>query len=305
MDTPISLELSNTGLVTLPGGTDSPASLGVRLLVTPEQSRTRAIDVARLPLEHPLAPGRSVSVEVLVRLPYWAREGYLAWWVDSGGGEPARLSQDSQFGFRFVNRAFRNLTQERGNFLSALSERSRNFGSQTFSPQASARSAQTVGNLIGRVLDTLVFSPLWGLSHGGEKKRYPFSTPEPFWLLIFQEYGAIGLGLGLWFATSLLRRANRIAVHSIRVSDRMLWRLIPLSAVAVLVTGLFSAEIGGFHGIWGLFLLSGFIEGRHDQMFPRRLAPIAPVKRRRWFGFARRPRRVVRPTVRKRRKWRN
>jgi hypothetical protein len=300
-ETPIPLRLVNTGLVTLPGGGGQPARLVARLLMTPERGRTRAFDAGRLPLSAPLAPGRGMDVVFSVRLPHWAKEGYLAWRVDTGGWQQARLSDDSQFGFRFVNRNYRDLRRERDNFLTALAWRAREFGRLTFTPEEKERDPHRAANLIGRMMDTLFFSPLWGISHAGPEARFPFAAPAPFWGLLFQEYGAIGLLLGLWIAVSLVRRANQIASQSIRLADRLLWRLVPLTGVLLPLIGIFSPALGSFHGIWGLFLLSGFIEGRYAQMFARRPVPAPPARRRGWPGFFRRTRRL-RPPMQGRRR---
>ncbi len=298
-DTLLRLQLTNEGVITLAGDPGRPLWLAPRLLVTPGRGETRAFDVGRAPVPGPLPPGKWVELELPVRLPHWAREGYLAWRLEDGERRGVRLTRDSELGFRFVNEDYRNFSREEGNYLSALGQRAREAGAGTFVPEASRRDPDTAANLAGRALDSLFFSPLWGLAPVHGEKRYPFSAPGPFWAQLFQEYGIFGVIPALLFGIAVVRRSQRIGSQSLRFADRILWRLVPLMGVLVMLTGIFSPVLGSFHAIWGLFLLSGYVEGKYWHLFAQRPELSKARTPRKWFGlFGRRTRKF--PAIKKR-----
>ncbi|MCZ6558875.1 MAG: hypothetical protein O7A69_14050 [SAR324 cluster bacterium] len=289
-ETVLRLRLSNAGLVTLLGDPEQPVWLRARLLFTPNRGETRAFDLNRVRLEGRLPPGKSMELEMPLRLPHWSREGYMAWRLEGGERQALRFAEDSKLGFRFVNGNYRNFSQEKGNFLSALAQRARQVGQGSFVPKSSSRSAREKGSLLGRILDTLFFSPLWGLAPANGGSRVAFSSSVPFWMQLFQEFGAIGLLLAAAIGFTIVRRAERIASRSLRFGDRILWRLVPLTGVLVLLTGIFSPVLGSFHTIWGLCLLFGFIEGKHWDLFAQRVELSIERAPRNWLGLKRRPR---------------
>jgi hypothetical protein len=266
-ETPVELRLTNAGLVTVPNRPGRPLRLRARLLITPERGRTRAFDEEGVALAGGLAPGRSLQVTVPIRLPHWAREGFLAWRVEDGAGRGLRLASDSDLGFRFVNRGYRALERETENRLSALAKRARDFALLTYVPEGRQRNPHGAESLIGESLDTLLFSPLWGLGAGTDEKTLPFGTPRPFWAQLFQEYGMIGVALAGAFAWGMIRRSARIAARFLRAGERIGWQLVPMTGAVVVLIGFFSPVLGTYHAVWGLFLLSGYVEGRHDYWF--------------------------------------
>ena len=217
-----------------------------------------------------------------VRLPPWVKEGFLAWRVEGGEAAGIGLAADSDFGFRFTNPDFRPLTGEEDNLLSALAQRARDFQQKTFPPPPRGGNPHGWEKIVGDILDTLFFSPAWGAMGPPPGEVTPFSSPRPFWGQLFQGYGLIGVALALWFALDLTRRAARIARHSLRTFEKVLWRWLPLSAWLLALSGLISPQLGSFHSVWGLFLLSGFVSGRHDRLLANFPAMWRAKSARRW-----------------------
>ena len=301
-ETPLRVRVVNAGRITLFGQSAPPVRLRVRVLITPERGTTRTYDGEGANLTGPLHPGDALPLTVAVRLPPWVKEGFLAWRVEGGEAAGIGLAADSDFGFRFTNPDFRPLTGEEDNLLSALAQRARDFQQKTFPPPLRGGNPHGWEKIVGDILDTLFFSPAWGALGPPPGEVTPFSSPRPFWGQLLQGYGLIGVALALWFALDLTRRAARIARHSLRTFEKVFWRLLPLSAWLLALSGIISPQLGSFHAAWGLFLLAVFVSGRHDRLLANFPAMWRAKSARRWaLPRARRrgfPRSRVRSTYR-------
>lgn len=291
-ETLLQLRVTNRGLTTLFSRPGREGTLRARLLITRQGGDTRAHDGEPVALATALPPRGALTVFVPVRLPHWVQGGFLTWRAEDWRGRPFALSGDSHFGFRFSNPAYRPLTDGRENTLSALAARAREFERTTVAPPESRRNRETALNILGAMGDTLL-SPLWGLKKSAAAGQPGaaagvFAGPRPFWIQLWQGYGALGLALAAWFGLRLARQAARVARNSLPGPERLGWNLVPTSVALLALTGFFSPVLGSFHALWGLALLSGYVEGRHDRMFPPRPRFKPPKPRK----PSRRPRRM-------------
>jgi len=291
--TELEIQLTNTGLVSLFTQPDEVGSLKATLLVTPEAGDTRIFQIAPIEVPTPLSPGRSTTLHFQLRPPHWAAGGYLAWGLEQEGRE-ITLDPDGPPGFRFTNRAFRDLSMGSEDDLTALAGRARNIAEGTSTPMREPRQRYSIGNVVGALFDTLFFSPLWGLE-ATEPARFPFAPPWPFWPRLWHDYGLIGVGLGLWFFLRLIRMAQAIGTHEVQVAGKMTWRLLVPVLVVIGMTGIFSSVLGSYFGLWALFLTGGFVEGRYDNWYAprtmqrRNLQGRLSSTSRKWGLFRRRP----------------
>ena len=277
-DTLLEVTLVNTGLVTLFGDGRDEGTLRPMLLISPERGETLVMAAEPLTITDPLAPGRTMETRLSVRLPHWARSGYLAWQVQQNEREVAP-DDSGEPGFRFVNRAFRDLTVTGENDLTSLAARAREIHSKATLPEATSERRFSVFNMVGAQFDTLLFSPLWGLGAVDPGLQFVLDGHWPFWPRLLHDYGLVGLALGLWFLVRLIRMARAVAQREVQIAARMNWTLVQPVLMIVILTGLFSPVLGQYHGLWGLFLLAGFVEGRYDQWYRQR-RPLAAMPRR-------------------------
>ena len=266
--TPLTLEVVNPGPFDLALDAGQRVWVAPRLLIRPGGGETRAYPLARVALPGSLPAGERVALTVPLLLPPWASTGFLAWHFEAEGLAAPRLGPRSAVGFRFRNPAFRDLKDSEDNLLTALAARSRTMARQALPPHATRRDLHGAEAMLGDVLDTLVFSPLWG-QPAPYPKTAPFGGPRPFWLQLLAEYGLIGLMLALAAGWGLARRAGQLAYAARAGTPRLAWSLVVLAVGVIALTGFFSPVLGTYHGQWGLFLLFGFTEGRHDRFFLR------------------------------------
>jgi hypothetical protein len=278
--TVFALRVSNTGAFPL----SSPVLVFPRVLVTPARGPIRAADLEPLQLARALRAGDSVQLNVPVRVPPWVETGFLTWHVRYGNGTLAAQSEASAQGRRVVNADHRALGEGRENLLSALAQRARDFQSETFVPVPGQPAPVNAEKVLGDVLDTLLFSPLWGEAKGdggaaiGEKRGEggdggdwrPFPANRPFITDLFAEFGLIGLAGLVYLGWLLVLRADALGSRTSKPGARLAWSLVPPSLAILAMVGLFSPALGTFHGQWGLFLLFGFVEGRYHRLFPTR-----------------------------------
>ena len=274
--TVFALRVSNTGAFSL----SSPVFVFPRVLVTPARGPIRAADLEPVQLARALPAGDSVQVNVPVRVPPWFENGFLKWHVRYGNGTLAAPSESSAHGQRVVNAGHRALGEGRENLLSALAQRARDFENETFVPVPGQPAPVNAEKVVGDVLDTLLFSPLWGEAKGeggegqgegrGAGEWRPFPANRPFLTDLFAEFGLLGLAglLYLWWV--LVRRAQALGSRTSKPGARLSWSLVPPALAILAMLGLFSPALGTFHGQWGLFLLFGFVEGRYHRLFPSR-----------------------------------
>jgi hypothetical protein len=264
----------NTGWSPLGAGSQGPLVVGLSYLVTPERGSTRTVDSVATVVAGTLAPGQAREVLVPVRLPPWVRDGYLTWRLALGDGTPVPLSAGSLPGFRFSNAAYRRLGLDPDNQLSALSERARAFHEDTRPLIGTTPDAHSAGAVLGDVLDTVFFSPLWG-----EPEATPpgsaFAAQRSLLPSLLHRYGLIGLGLALWFAWRLFQRALACAERG-----DLSWQLLPVAIVLLALAGLFTPALASYHAHWAFFLLAGFLEGRYARRYPWPTLRVAP--RRPW-----------------------
>lgn len=275
--TALAVTVRNTGWSAIGGNGAGPLHLGVRYLVTPQRGPTRAVPGESVPLPGTLAPGEARTMRVTVRPPHWVSGGYLSWRLTLPDGREVPLAHGSQTGFRFTNAAFRRLGLDGENQLSALAARARAFRRDTVEPPAPGPALNSAGAVVGDVLDTLFFSPLWGEREPVSRGR-PLSPARPVLPSLLHQYGLIGLALALWCAWRLLQRSIACAERGEPV-----WLLLPVTVLLLGAAALLSPAPGTYHAHWAFFLLAGFLEGRYARKFPwpsLRLAPRRPWRLR-------------------------
>ncbi|MBI4082704.1 MAG: hypothetical protein HY423_08850 [Candidatus Lambdaproteobacteria bacterium] len=273
--TPFAVRVANPGPFTLEATPARPAWLFARVLIQPERSEAVTAIIARAPLTEVLVAGGAVELDLPLRLPPWADEGFLVWGVEAPSGTDLRLTDDSSLGFRFRNSHFRDLTQEPENVLSALAERSRDLLRSSEATATARGRLLRRDSALGDVLDTLVFSPLWGQRVDPARKAGPFlyqgsGAGRSFWAQLLHEYGLLGVLLAGWWGWRIAAQAAALGRAAPNAAGRLGWALAALSVFLLAFAGLFTPELGSYHGEWGLILLSGFTEGRHDQVFGAR-----------------------------------
>lgn len=283
-DTLFSLRLANTGWSELGGGGAQVLWLGARLTITPERGLSRTHDLKAVEIPGPIEAGETIVVEIPLRLPHWVKEGYLSWWLkdstgnyDNQAGQTLEWAEGSDSGFRFLNGEYRRLTRETENRLSSLAERARAYRDRTRPTGGARPNPDSAVMILGDLLDTLFFSPLWGEpggdEHGGGNQRGnepggpPFAASRPMALALFHRYGLLGLLLAGWVLWRLVNRTLRVA-QRLGSAGGAGWRLAPLSIALLGVAGLFLPDLGSYHGHWALFLLAGWMEGRHARLYP-------------------------------------
>lgn len=249
--------------------------IGVRLHLNTRRGLVRSLDLPPLILSKPLQPGRSRPIDLPVRLPPWVREGYLTWWARDFHGKDISLSSESQGGFRFINGDFKRLELDPENRMTAFTQRARAFAGKTLPLGHQSPDPDSLNMVLGDLLDTLVFSPLWGKTHSRLARQTPFNANRPFWADIFHRAGFIGLGLAFWIWARLFLRTIRIA-ERIPFHQSPVWQFLPISLVLLGLIGFISNNPASFHGVWAFFLLSGWVDGRYEAIFPRPLAQKIP-----------------------------
>ncbi len=279
--TPLTLSVTNSGTRTLA----PPLRLLGRVMIPPVRGVARIYEGQPVVLTGRLRPGKSIEVTVPLRLPHFVRGGFLAWRLERADGTAVALTRDSDHGFRFVNTGYRSLSDETDNVLSALAQRARDFRHKTFAPEAESPPGPNIEKILGDMLDTLLFSPLWGEAKNvppgtSWPSRRAFHDDRPFFPLVFSEFGAIGLILILWLLWTTARKADAVGTRTSGAAPRLGWQLVPVSLAMLFVLAIFSAAPGSHHVQWGLFLLIGYVEGRYERLFPPR-APIR-LRRTRW-----------------------
>ena len=308
--TPLTLRVTNAGTRTLA----PPLRLLGRVMITPVRGVARVYEGQPVVLTEPLRSGKSIDVTVPVRLPHFVRGGFLAWRIERADGTPIALTRDSDHGFRFVNTGYRPLTDETDNVLSALAQRARDFRHKTFVPASESPSGPNFEKILGGLLDTLLFSPLWGeVKNVSPTSSWTppraFHDDQPFFPLMFSEYGAIGLILILWLLWTTARKADAVGTRISGTAARLGWQLVPVSILMLIVLAIFSTAPGSHHVQWGVFMLIGFVAGRYERLYPAR--PRIRGSRTRWLRLGiprprlswpfRRKRRMVTRRVRRRR----
>jgi hypothetical protein len=270
--TALALRVVNLGWNALGPDDGRPVRVGVRVLITPDSGKARIYTGEAVPLPGTLAPGEARTLRLVVRLPPWLREGYLTWRAEDGRGRPIALARSSDPGFRFTNLGYRRLEQDSDNRLSALLRRALDYQAQTKPVEPPQPDPNGTFMMMGDVVDTLFFSPLWGEPGPRPEHPYPFGLARPAFIQLLHEYGLIGLALAALFLWRLRVRALDVARADARSGGGLGWRLVPLSLALLFVMGWFSPVLGTYHGLWALFLLAGWVEGRHARLFPRRIA---------------------------------
>lgn len=263
--TTVEFKLLNTGWRRIGTDGENPFQIVVRVLIAPQQGPLRYHDLARAPLALTLAPGESGTASLTLRLPTWFQEGFLFWRLENLAGQPYRQKEDSDSGQRVINDDYHDLEFDRENRLSILTQRSRVFQAETRPIKTQTPSKLKFTAVIGSVLDTLFFSPLWGLESPLESKMNPFSPNRPFWPDLFRRYGFLGLMLAVWFGWRMFSHAAFIADRTTGLT-RLGWRMFAISGALVAVIGLFSPALGTYHAHWALFLLAGFVEGAYARV---------------------------------------
>jgi len=274
--TALEVTVRNTGWSALGGGASGPLTLGLRYLVTPQRGTTRTVDGDVERVVGTLAPGEARTVRVPVRLPPWVRGGYLTWHPHLANGSAVPLAARAPPGFRFINIGYRRLGLDPENQLTALAARARAFQAETRPAPPAEPDTNAVGMVVGDVLDTLFFSPLWGERELTGANR-PFTRQRPLLLSLLHRYGLIGFALALWVAWRLLQRTLGCAERGDPA-----WMLMPLALVLLAAAGLFTPALGSYHSDWSFFLLSGFLEGRYARRFPWPSLRLAPRRPWRW-----------------------
>jgi hypothetical protein len=256
------IALRNTGWSPIGGAGAQGLELHLSYLVTPERGTTRTVAGPRVPVGTTLAPGAARTVPVLLRVPHWVRDGYLTWHAQLADGSAVSLARRSLPGFRFSNSAYRRLGLDAENQLSSLAQRARAFQAEAQVAPGALPDAHAPGMVLGDVLDTLFFSPLWGEPEPGHAGA-ALSARRPFLPALLHQYGLIGLALALWVGARLLQRAAACA-------DRgdPGWRLLPLALVLLFAAGLFTPVLSSYHSHWAVFVLAGFLEGRYARKYP-------------------------------------
>jgi len=275
----LTVEVRNVGWQTLSLHPHQPAQLSARVLYTNPLGETRVAAEQAIPLPQPLPPEESVTLHLPLRSPPWLQQGFVSLRVTRGDGRPVEQAVGSAPGFRFRNPAYETLQDERDNRLSIAAERARTVQRLPVLTGSTAPDPHRLTNVVGDVLDSLVFSPLWGLNR--PDTQAPLATPRPLLAQIFHRYGGIGLLLALWGLWGLLRRSWEIALHANRLEARLAWRFAALAVVLLILSGLSSPVLATWHAVWGLFLFAGFVESRHAMVVPprrrRRPAPARPA----------------------------
>jgi hypothetical protein len=267
---PLAVQVRNTGWSRLGSNSGGPLRVGLEYLVTPERGTTREVEGPWVALPGALGPGEARTLRVPVRLPPWVKDGYLTWRLALSDGSAVPLARGSLPGFRFSNAGYRRLALDADNQLSSLAERARAFQREAQLPTPATPDAHSAGMVLGDVLDTVFFSPLWG-EREPRAEGSAFTQQRPFLPSLLHQYGLIGLALAGWAAWRLLQRALACAAPGQRG-----WQLLPLALVLLAAAGLFTPVLGSYHSHWAFFLLAGFLEGRYARRFPWpsfRLAP--------------------------------
>jgi hypothetical protein len=271
----LAVTVRNTGWSPLGSGAQGPLQIGLRYLVTPERGSTRTVESEDLVQVGALAPGETRALLLPVRLPHWVRDGYLTWRPQLADGSLVPLAGGSLPGFRFSNIGYRRLGLDADNQLSSLAARARSFQREARPPERRAPDAHSAAAVLGDVLDTVFFSPLWGEREPGPPGS-AFTVQRPLLPSLLHQYGLIGLGLALWFAWRLLQRSIVCAERG-----ELGWQLLPLSLALLALAGLFTPALGSYHTHWAFFLLAGFLEGRYARKYPWPTLRVAP--RRPWL----------------------
>jgi hypothetical protein len=265
--TTVEFNLLNTGWRKIGNNGNFPFQIAVRVLVAPQQGPLRYHDLARAPLAMTLAPGESGTASLTLRLPTWFHEGFLFWRLENLEGQPYKPGRDSNPGQRVINDDFRELENDSENRLSILTQRARSFQAETRPMKTQNPTNLKIATLIGSVLDTLFFSPLWGMDSLLETKMSPFSPNRPFWPDLFRRYGFLGFLLAVWFGWRMYSHAAFIADRTTGLTG-LGWRLFAISGVLVAVIGFLSPVLGTYHAHWAFFLLAGFVEGAYARIGP-------------------------------------
>ncbi len=263
----VEFNLLNTGWRKIGNNGNFPFQIAVRVLVAPQQGPLRYHDLARTPLAMTLAPGESGTASLTLRLPTWFHEGFLFWRLENLEGQPYKPGRDSDPGQRVINDDFRELENDSENRLSILTQRARSFQAETRPIKTQTPKNLKIATVIGSVLDTLFFSPLWGLDSPLETEMSPFSPNRPFWPDLFRRYGFLGFLLAVWFGWRMVSHAAFIADRTTGLTG-LGWRLFAISGALVAVIGLLSPVLGTYHAHWAFFLLAGFVEGAYARIGP-------------------------------------
>lgn len=277
-ETLVTVRLTNTGWVPLAGGRGQPDdSLGqppeiatrvsAQVLYTDDKGSTSRHEVGGASLAEPLNPGKSREFSITIRLPHWLKAGYLGWRVEKGG-ETVTLEADSHPGFRLRNPDYRPLEQDAENRFSIWTQRARRFMQTARATDSTAPPGNGWFVVLGDMVDTLFFSPLWGEQAGDGLQPAPFSAPRPVLFQLFHKYGFIGLGLVVYFWLRLKRRAAHLAALKNAAGDPLALELTLLTLWLIMAASWVTPELGSYHGLWALFLLGGWIEGRYERAVP-------------------------------------
>lgn len=281
--TPVPIRLVSAGWVALNASARRPLTVRVLLVSTTSAGQTHAYPGGALSFHHPLAPGEALELAVPVRLPHWVNTGFAMWQLHDDAGAEIPVIEGSR-GFRFANAGYYTLSPSRENHLTALAARARAFINRAQPPPRDPPGSG-VESLAGNAFDAIFFSPLWGHRPAFELGAGPLASGPSLWLQLLHGYGLVGLGLAAWLGVRLLRQSWELALAHGRSDTRLAWRLVPVSVFLLGALAMLSGEPARYHSLWGLFLLSGFVEGVHARQFPGtpRLSLSGPAAVRRWW----------------------
>ncbi|MDH5752758.1 MAG: hypothetical protein OEZ59_10125, partial [Deltaproteobacteria bacterium] len=255
---PVTLKVANTGWISLPAGLGAPPRVAARILFNSGSGETRELPMDSVTLGQPLQPGQSALVNLEITPPHWLKAGYLDWLVLDPAGRALPEHEAGHQGIRLKNTAYQNLAHGPGNRLSSLTRNSREIFSHTRQVEDYQAARRGKTSLAGSMLDTLVFSPLWGLKPAGQT-AWAFDRPLPFFPQVLSRYGILGLALVLLV---MARTAGALVGIIRRERNRLGWQLALLALALLFAAGWFTPEAGSYHVIWAWFLFFGWTEGR-------------------------------------------
>jgi hypothetical protein len=264
--TPVPIRLVNAGWTGLRTDESQPLTVSVLLVFTTSTGQTQTYPGGALAFHEPLAPGQAVELAVPVRLPHWVNTGFALWQVHDAAGTEIPVTEGSH-GFRFANSGYYALDQWGENHLTALAARARAFVTRAQPPPQDAVNGSGE-SLAGNAFDAIFFSPVWGHRPLSPPGFGPLSPGQPLWLQLLHGYGLVGLGLAAWLGMRLFRQSWHLSQAHERGGTRLAWRLVPVSTFLLATLGMLSGELSRYHSLWGVFLLSGFVEGAHARQFP-------------------------------------
>ncbi|MDH4246561.1 MAG: hypothetical protein OEW39_01955, partial [Deltaproteobacteria bacterium] len=239
----VPLSITNSGWVPLFAGAQNTWTLQAQLVLSDSLGRQVAVPVGSVAGDRTLAPGQTTLLEMDVRLPHWQPDGYLTWSVTDRQGQPVPSHSRSFPGLRIRNLGFRDPAQDTDNRLTQVSAQVRELSHLGYMQSLNAQDRHQGDDVLGSILDTLLFSPLWGLKPH-QTHALALDMPRPLFPQILHRYGLLALALVLF---ALLRLGSGLWLLSTRERRGSETWLILLSLALLFLAGWFTPVVGSYH----------------------------------------------------------